>query len=365
MSLTAAEKGRVMEMSDIAKAGAGHSQGAAGAPEPQDIEDALRQEVQKLLAAGEVEYVIGWTGADGGGGAAGDNRPLFVRDAGDAGKLVWDPLCICNLSTYLLQDRYSPGRIGIVAKGCDGRGLVRILADNQFPRENLVIIAIACNGVVDIGKLSAAWFQAAGTELAARSTVEILAGEVVVSQDGESHRFPREDVLLEKCLRCRYPVSPVSDIVIGCASAGEGEIRPEEKWQDVDAIESMSPAERNTYWNRQFSRCIRCYACRNVCPACNCLECIFDMDYPQWIQKKNTLSENQMYHIIRAFHVAGRCVDCGECERVCPVDIPLQKLNHKLEKEVYNLFGVQDPGTDLDEVPPLSDYREKDPDEFV
>jgi ferredoxin len=85
------------------------------------------------------------------------------------------------------------------------------------------------------------------------------------------------------------------------------------------------------------------------------------------VERENTVEDNAMYHIIRAFHVAGRCVECGECERACPVGIPLMALNRKLIKDVDAYFGPYEAGLTLsdDNRPPLSRYENSDPDEFI
>ena len=116
----------------------------------------------------------------------------------------------------------------------------------------------------------------------------------------------------------------------------------------MEAIEAMSPDERYEFWTKQYDRCIRCYACRNVCPACNCRECVFDQTCVGWIGKANNSSENQFFALTRAMHVAGRCIECGECERACPMGIPIMLLNKKIIKDINELFGEYDAGIDVD-----------------
>ena len=57
--------------------------------------------------------------------------------------------------------------------------------------------------------------------------------------------------------------------------------------------------------------------------------------------------EDQMFHIIRAFHVAGRCTDCGECSRVCPQNIPLHLLNRKFIKDIDEFYGEYQAGAEV------------------
>ncbi len=123
-------------------------------------------------------------------------------------------------------------------------------------------------------------------------------------------------------------------------------------------------AERASYWEKEFSRCLRCYSCRNVCPLCYCKDCILDRLNPTWINRAVNFSENTAFHIARAFHLAGRCAECGECERVCPANIPLGKLNRKLAKEVREKYEYE-AGTDPEGKPFNASYRPDDPEEFI
>ncbi|MCK5409089.1 MAG: 4Fe-4S binding protein, partial [Candidatus Heimdallarchaeota archaeon] len=76
------------------------------------------------------------------------------------------------------------------------------------------------------------------------------------------------------------------------------------------------------------------------------------------------ISENTAWNIMRAYHLAGRCVGCGECESVCPVNIPLMELNKKIEKEVKEMFSYT-AGMDIEEKPLFGMFKPDDPEEFV
>ena len=140
-----------------------------------------------------------------------------------------------------------------------------------------------------------------------------------------------------------------------------------ERFARVRELEQLSPDERYRFFEDILSRCIRCYACRQACVACNCRTCIFDETKPQWVGRETSISDNMMYHLVRASHMAGRCIECGECERVCPVNIPLMLINQKLIKDVDNFFGPYEAGMQYVEgaKPPLSVYQENDPDDFI
>jgi ferredoxin len=67
-----------------------------------------------------------------------------------------------------------------------------------------------------------------------------------------------------------------------------------------------------------------------------------------------------MFHIIRAFHVAGRCTDCGECSRACPQNIPLHLLNRKFIKDINECYGTYQAGEEVGQRNPLVNYTTDD-----
>jgi len=159
------------------------------------------------------------------------------------------------------------------------------------------------------------------------------------------------------CQLCQEHTPVIYDFLAGKQPALEPVMT--EVFPDVMRIETQSLRERRAFWKEQFSRCIRCYACRQVCPGCYCGECFVDRLDPLWVGIKIAAGENEMWNTIRAFHLAGRCVGCNQCERVCPVNIPLSLLNRKLEKEVLELFNFQ-AGKDAKIAPPFSTFLKEE-----
>ena len=284
---------------------------------------------KELLTSGEVTAVIGWEK----GTFWYQSTPVKITSPEEADKLIWDDFCQPNLSKYLLDYRLNEGKIAIFVKGCDSRAFNRLLQDNQIKREKAYLIGIPCPGMKDHK-------QAALVEESAKDSVP----------------------LAKVCQSCRYPNPVVYDRLIG------SEVTPratEPDFSDVMALEAMTPDERYAFWQEQHTKCIRCYACRNACPACNCRDCIFSNSKSGWISKDVNASENQFYAITRATHVAGRCVECGQCEMVCPSNIPIMLMNKKYIKDINDLFGKYDAGIDIDTPTPLGHYKLNDPEEFM
>lgn len=318
-----------------------------------DVIQQLREQAGKLLEEKRVEMVIGY----GEGTELTRVTPVFINSPDEVSTLTWGPFCVNNLAKYLLDYRDWPGSVAVVVKGCDSRAINRLLSDNQIQRDKVVVLGVPCTGLLDGRKVAGA------VDPGARLLEVDFAGEgFVLKTDCGEHHLCKKDYLLRKCGSCENPNPVVADILLGVEQPATG---TEDRFAGVRELELLSVNEKSAYWDRQFSRCMRCNACRNVCPACTCRQCVFDQAEPAWVSKRNNLSENSAFHLIRAFHVAGRCVDCGECERVCPVDIPLQKLNRKILKDIGELFDAPTPGSGSDMVPALGGFATGDPEEFM
>lgn len=336
----------------------------------------LKEKAKSLLEEGKVKYLIGYKRGINGLMPV----PAFIKKPEDVEKLIWDPLCVYNLTRFLVDEKRKKAKqknpderpVALIVKGCDSRALNVLLQEKFINREDVYIIGVSCEetGVVDEKKLAEKLKDKKAEKIEFSKKNEFI----VYTEDGEAE-IPASEILAERCQECRANFPVVYDLLLG----EKTERKSDAPFKSLEKIESLSKEERWTFWKEQLDKCIRCYACRSACPMCYCDECVVDTinfavtadttaeekaQKIKWIEKSPVLSENFIYHIVRALHLAGRCIDCGECERACPMDIPLRLLNKKLEKEAKELFGYE-VGFDPDLPSLVSCFKDEDPEDFI
>jgi formate dehydrogenase subunit beta len=313
----------------------------------------MRDKAKDILSSGEVDLVIGY----GVGSLPYRTTPVFIDSADDTDELIWNLFCINNLVMYVNEPEFIGKRLGIIVKSCDARAIVRLLNDNQIERESLLVINVPCTGMIDPDKLCPADKARSSKYVQTEEHISVRAEEYEKS-------YNRQDVLCNKCHVCTYSYGFEYDCIIGDAP-DERQVNIDDCFRDVLEFEKLPVSERHKFWQAQFAKCIRCFACRNLCTACSCRECVFDQVEPEWLRKSTDVMENMVFHITRAMHVADRCVGCDECERACPVNIPMSKLYKKLHKDACELFDLTPFTIESGEKGALSAYRVDDPDEFL
>ena len=302
------------------------------------MQEMIIKRVRELLDSG-YDCVIGWNEGEN----FYDRTPaIFTKDNID--ELKYDSFCGSNVAKYLIAQK---GKKAIVlAKPCDSYSINQLCTEHRVNRDDVYVIGVGCKGKIDVEKIRKQGIKGitAITENGDLLKVTTLYGDREVN---------RKDVLLDKCLFCKGKEHKIANEVIGESE----DTSVEGKYDTVAKLEAMTPDERFEFWRNELSKCIRCNACRNVCPACSCIKCVFDNPKTQ-IQNKAAVDdfEENMFHIIRAYHVAGRCTDCGECSRVCPQGIPLHLLNRKIIKDMNELYGEYQAGEEIGQRHPLTDF---------
>jgi ferredoxin len=306
----------------------------------------LKTRIKEALPG--LECVIGWQkGFD-----ALHNTPLFIRGEADVDKLEWGPLNVHNPAVYL--PTMAGKKVGIVVKGCDSRSVVELLQENLIPRDNVVIFGMPCEGVIDLSKVKAK-LAAAGVAAGTASAVASDGKTVSVTAGGQTVAMPFAEVRADKCGRCQYPNAVLSDAFVGDPISPTAPAAPTDA--DLAALDAMSVPERMAFWRYHMERCIRCYACRNACPMCVCRDhCIAQSREPHWLTQEDTATEKLMFQVVHAMHLAGRCTECGECQRACPMDIPILALKKHLNRTIHDLFDYQ-AGVDPQAIPPLLQFK--------
>ncbi len=294
-------------------------------------DEKLQKIAKDLLESGEVNLIIGYT--------KGSNpqrmRPVFITKPEEVEKLSFSHNAVQDLAVFLKKQEVKKyGKIGITVKGCDEKAVNTLIQEYQLSRDSIKIIGMQCNGVIK-------------QNLADK-------GETKVS----------ETTVYDKCLVCQEHTPVLYDFLVETEEPElslSGSVKP---YAEIEKLEAMSTEEKNAYWAKEFDKCIKCYACRQACPLCFCSRCIVEKNMPQWIDTNSEEPGNAQWNMIRAYHLSGRCIGCGECERACPVNIPLMLINEKMARDVYNLFGYKS-GLDINAKPVFGVFSESDFNDFI
>jgi len=270
----------------------------------------------KLFSGEKIDIFIGYrnTGFD-------DNQvPVLIYHYKDVEQLIFTDKSVFNLTNYLKYEYTRNKRVGLVVKGCDSRSLNLMLTENQVKRENLYIIGIACEGVVN--------------------------------EQGEK---------AQNCVECVMPDAVVYDEMLG-APTGQREYQVN---ADIIELTEQALIERGAHFEEIFENCIRCNACRHSCPLCYCAKCCIDQETSTLYQGSNITSSAFHALMTWSLHLAGRCVDCRNCERACPSHLPLHLLHKQNEKVIYENFQEHLAGMNKDDRGAFYKYSMSDPDDFI
>ena len=279
------------------------------------IQSQLQENAAKLLTEKKVNAIIGYGRLE-----TGEIGAVFITSPHQTDRLLWNDQCSGNLTVYLTRKEIKKwGKIGIVVKGCDAKTLAVLESENQIDRNNVVVIGVACSGI-----------QVRGT-------------------------------LQEKCDACDVQQPPHCDIVMGDTVSANPKT---DRYAKLEYLLSMTVEQRLEYWKGEFARCVKCYACRQNCPLCYCDVCVADKNRPTRIDTSATLKGNFAWNILRAFHLAGRCVGCSACTNACPAGINLDLLNMTLAKAAEDNFQFRS-GMNRNAEPLIGSFSPDDHETFI
>jgi len=330
--------------------------------ENKQIQESMKAMAKNLLKNKEVEAIIGYSE----GTVPLSATPIIVRNEEDIDKLIWNNSCYVNLAKYLVprmpqlcNSEGKPLKIGIVSKGCTGRALLHFVVENKINLEDIKIIGIQCNGIINRKRIE--------KEIGEKEILEVFTKDnaIIIKGTNFETKFPYEQYINELCKHCKVKSPPVNeDLTKTCVGDCEQISSIEDDFADLLDFESKSPEEKWRYIKETLEPCTRCYACREACPMCYCQLCFVDQNQPIWFGKTTDISDIIVFHLVRAMHLAGRCVACGACSSVCPMGIDLNLITRKLEKIVKERYGFTS-GLNIKDVPPMMSFNTKDAEEFM
>jgi formate dehydrogenase subunit beta len=335
-----------------------------------------------------------------------DGIPVLVTKAEDITDTAGALHCTSpNIARFLKEylDGASNLKTAVVVKPCDAKAIVELTKRSQISLDNLLLIGLNCTGTLPSAKAKKMMKEEFGVDPAEVVAEDIEDNKLTIRlKDGtekekdlaglEEKGYGRR----ENCQRCETNIPLMADIACGkwgaidknvtfievCSERGSdfinaaieaGYIKVEkpdgnaiesrrrkdeaarelaQRWQEKHfaSLEEMSNDERFNYWLGQFSRCIKCYGCRDACPICYCKDCYLEAD--RGFVPPGEVPPDIMFPMVRVTHVMDSCVNCGQCQDACPMELPIARLIFMLSKKLTGIFQYE-PGMDVSALPPL------------
>jgi formate dehydrogenase subunit beta len=340
-----------------------------------------------------------------------DAQPVLITNSADlkntAGSLHCGTLLLPKIVKKYL-DGANTMKIGVTVKGCDAMGFYELAKRKQINLDNVIMIGVNCGGSVSPILARNMIRDKFGVDPDVVHKEEIDKGQFIIEYEGghkgismdelEEHGYGRRS----NCRRCKMKVPRQADLACGnwgvigdkagkatfvevCSEKGANlvngavkagvltteaanpkglEIRAKvegamfklgDKWRANDFKELGEGRERLKKIMAETSRCIKCYSCISACPICYCVDCT--TKNPAMVTP-GQVPPGFMFHLIRFAHIADSCVNCGQCQELCPAEIPNALFMHAQQIELEKMFGHV-PGVDM-KLPVLALVEERE-----
>ncbi|MBN1814956.1 MAG: Coenzyme F420 hydrogenase/dehydrogenase, beta subunit C-terminal domain [Anaerolineae bacterium] len=363
------------------------------------------------LESGQVDAVLATRARDGN---RYDGIPVLITDPheviGTAGALHASPVNLARcLKEYL--DGAANLRIAVVCKPCDAKAIVELAKREQVKIDNVLLIGLNCTGTLSPATARRMFEEEFEVDPGDVVREDVADGRLTVWL-GDGTEVSRDLAALEEkgfgrrenCRRCETSIPTMADIACGKWGVEDGkkvtfiEILSEKGatlvdgaveanhllveqpddaavesrrakaeaaaelargWQERDfaPFKEMSLEQRFRYWTGQFSQCIKCFGCRDACPICYCQVCWLEAE--RGYVQGGEIPPHLMWPMVRVAHVMDSCVNCGQCQDACSMNLPLTRLILMLNREIAGVFKYE-PGMDLASHPPCTVVTEEE-----
>ncbi len=287
----------------------------------------VKAKLIELLKDGKISGVLGFIPSSN----PIKNRVFYTENPDDVEKFVVSPFNTVNPLTYLIRLKEKE-KVACFLRPCEQRGLNVLLSEGILKRENVFVVGVPCNGAIDPFKLKMAY----GGDITSASVKD---GKIIVDGAKGEKEYPMDEFIPYSCKVCE----PLLEKDVDLAMESNDDAREHDGYKKIEEFDNKKPDEKWEYFKKEFSKCTRCYACRESCPMCYCEQCFVDSYDPLWVEPGLSLPDIMSYHLIKMYHMAGRCTNCGTCERACPENIPLSLLTsmlaHRLRRDFEYIAG--------------------------
>jgi formate dehydrogenase subunit beta len=271
-------------------------------------------------------------------------------------------------------------KVGLIARPCDTRALIELAKIRQINLDNVFVIAIEDRGMI----------PKAGREIKKIKDVDPTKivkekisdkGLIVKMDDGSTNELNL--AVAENCLRCYRKLPIVADLSVSdlgipidsdeiilkiYSDKGSDVLEKSgiskkslpddvkkvhtEKYDDIIAKAKEKRAKDLEEWAKvpqeekiaRLLKCTACGMCIRGCPVCYCIDCIL------LSKKKAKTIDNISYQLTRIAHVADRCIECGNCENNCPMNLPLSLYFQSLNEVFKEKFDYES-GISIEHIP--------------